>query len=308
MSHRCLVLMCTYNGEKYLQEQINSIFAQKDVDVELLIADDKSTDNTVDIIKKAIESGQNIKLIENPDNKGYAKNFLDLIVSVKDTDYDYYALSDQDDYWLENKLISAINKIEDYESTHEMKNGTLYFSNSIITDENLNPIKNNNKALKNKKISKYNFLICNYAQGCTMVLTRELMRYFCSQYNCATTIPGYHDWFIALLASVGADFVCDANSYMLYRQHGKNVIGGQGIAISLKQKISTARSHCEEREQFLSWVYSNYKNILTKCALRILKSRIYYRKRLGSKISLIFYWLLLRKSIKAIGCVVLNML
>ena len=105
------ILMGTYNGDKYLREQLDSIFKQKDVDITLFIDDDLSSDNTIDIIK---EYAKNYRIYwkVNEKNKNYTYNFLDLLFEVKDKNFDYFALSDQDDVWEEDKIISAINKLE----------------------------------------------------------------------------------------------------------------------------------------------------------------------------------------------------
>lgn len=103
---RCLILLSTYNGEKYLPELLESVLAQKDIYVDILARDDGSTDKTVEILKKydrvKVYGGNNLKP---------AKSFLDLIWKA-DINYDYYALCDQDDVWKEEKIISAVKCIE----------------------------------------------------------------------------------------------------------------------------------------------------------------------------------------------------
>ena len=102
------VLMSTYNGEKYIEQQIKSILAQENVDVTLYIRDDGSFDNTVYCIKKFQDKNINIII---GDNKGPCNSFLELVNLVDDT-YDYYAFSDQDDVWLPQKLKKSIDLIE----------------------------------------------------------------------------------------------------------------------------------------------------------------------------------------------------
>lgn len=102
------VLMSTYNGEKYLKEQIDSILSQVDVDVRLVIRDDGSTDNTVGVIKEYSQRNSNVEFTVGK-NIGYANSFLTLIQMAGDSDY--YAFSDQDDIWKKNKLSTAVDKI-----------------------------------------------------------------------------------------------------------------------------------------------------------------------------------------------------
>ena len=98
------VFMSTYNGEKYLEQQIESILHQEHVKVKLFIRDDGSKDNTIKILRKYSKLS-NIHVIYG-DNIGYAKSFLKIIENNEYTSY--YSFSDQDDIWLPNKLHEAI--------------------------------------------------------------------------------------------------------------------------------------------------------------------------------------------------------
>ena len=104
------VLMSTYNGEKYIKEQLDSIFRQKEVKVTLYVRDDGSTDGTLDIIKLY----HGIILLPFDENKGPGLSFMTLLYHVmgQSTKYDYYAFADQDDIWMDNKLIKAIKQIQ----------------------------------------------------------------------------------------------------------------------------------------------------------------------------------------------------
>ena len=96
------VLLSTYNGEKYLQEQIESIIRQEDVEISLLIRDDGSCDKTIEIIENLKRKNSNI-IYYSGNNLGPARSFMDLI--NKSGNFDYYAFSDQDDVWKSKKLI-----------------------------------------------------------------------------------------------------------------------------------------------------------------------------------------------------------
>lgn len=138
---RCLILLSTYNGEKYLPELLESVLAQKDIYVDILARDDGSTDKTVEILKKydrvKVYGGNNLKP---------AKSFLDLIWKA-DINYDYYALCDQDDVWKEEKIISAVKCIENidkpalYSSAVEVVDKDLTFIRKSFTDNTFkNPL------------------------------------------------------------------------------------------------------------------------------------------------------------------------
>lgn len=98
------VVMSTYNGEKYLKEQIDSILSQEGVDVRLYIRDDGSSDRTTDILA-SYQEHKNVK-IEKGNNLGFAKSFLTALDECDEADY--YAFSDQDDVWEKDKLSTAI--------------------------------------------------------------------------------------------------------------------------------------------------------------------------------------------------------
>ncbi len=128
------VLLSSYNGEKYIERQIESILAQEEVDVHLLIRDDGSKDSTRKIIAEYAERYPDKVEVVTGENLGYKKSFLKLLKMAGD--YDYYAFADQDDYWLPDKEISSIREME--------KDGDdipkLAQVNLEGTDENLKPL------------------------------------------------------------------------------------------------------------------------------------------------------------------------
>lgn len=103
------VLLSTYNGEKYLEEQLNSLIKQEDVELRILVRDDGSKDRTHEILDKWQKRGH-INWYEGK-NKGAAQSFMDLIYNAPEADY--YAFCDQDDVWLPEKLKVAIDKIRE---------------------------------------------------------------------------------------------------------------------------------------------------------------------------------------------------
>ena len=104
------VLMCTYNGEKYLKEQIDSIQNQKGVSVFIYVRDDGSKDKTIDILEEYQQKG-GLKWFRCK-NVGPAVGFMELLYQTARNDFDYFAFSDQDDIWLETKLLNATERIE----------------------------------------------------------------------------------------------------------------------------------------------------------------------------------------------------
>ncbi len=216
---KVLVVMSTYNGEKFMAEQIDSILAQKDVAVTIHIFDDCSKDKTQEIAREYEKKDKRVVLHVNEKNKNFTYNFIDGLFTFKNEQgYDYYAFSDQDDFWVEDKLISAINKIE------EVGRCTLYSSNLKLVDGELKPLGANMVDMKyvNKK---YDVACKNVVTGCTAVFDNDFKNLVTSKYPENIYL---HDHWIALIANYvdGANFVYDiCPDHILYRQHGNNQIG-----------------------------------------------------------------------------------
>lgn len=105
------IAMTTYNGEKYLKEQIDSILNQTVSDFELIVCDDVSSDSTMDILNDYAEKDDRVHVFRNEENLGFLKNFEKAIRICLDRGAEYVALSDQDDVWTENHLEVLLNTI-----------------------------------------------------------------------------------------------------------------------------------------------------------------------------------------------------
>lgn len=202
------VLMSTYNGEKYLREQIDSILAQKGVEIHLLVRDDGSKDNTVEILKKY----KDIEIIQAK-NVGATNSFLNLIELAGD--YDFYAFADQDDVWDEDKIYVAISRLEIYDCP------AIYSGNTRLVDKELNLIK---CETLNPLTTLGSAIVKNYVTGCTTVFNHELMsrlKEYKPQY------APFHDWWVNLVClSVGGVSIYDFKPHINYRQHDNNVVSG----------------------------------------------------------------------------------
>lgn len=211
------VLMSTYNGEKYIKEQIESILSQKLVDVHLFVRDDVSSDSTVDILEQYQRDGK-LKYIKGKVNVGAGSSFMQVLYDTSD-DFDYYAWSDQDDVWLDNKLISAIQMLQN-------SGKQLYMSNLMCVDKDLNEI-----GLRNTipaDISIYSIICENQTNGCTMVFTQKFMRELVSisrRPSDSLFQSRYHDTWTAMVGAVKDEIIYDFNFFILYRQHESNEVG-----------------------------------------------------------------------------------
>lgn len=202
------VLMSTYNGEKYIMDQIDSILQQEGIEVHLLIRDDGSKDSTVSIL----EQYNNIEKIYG-DNIGATKSYFELI--KLSGDYEFFAFADQDDVWDSDKLITGINNIEQYNCP------AIYSSNTRLVDRDLHFIKTETK----KPITTLgSAIVKNYATGCTSVFNSQLMK---KLKQCYPKYAPFHDWWANLVClSVGGISIFDETPHMNYRQHGNNVVSG----------------------------------------------------------------------------------
>lgn len=217
------VLMATYNGERFVSEQIESILQQKDVDVTLIISDDGSTDHTPDIVHNFINKNDSVILCNESRIGGSAKNFYTLMSQASLLDYDFVALSDQDDVWPDHKLSRAIDQI-----TSGKVDG--YSSDVIVVNGRLKTTKYIRKSHPQKK---YDFLFESPGPGCTFVITQALWQFLKSKIDDQVFDFDYHDWWMyACARHHGFRWHIDDAPNLFYRQHANNLIGANFNFIS----------------------------------------------------------------------------
>lgn len=270
------VLLSTYNGEKYLKEQIESILKQEEVEISILVRDDGSSDKTIEILEEISKNNTNIKFYKG-ENKGPARSFMELV--QKSEEADYYAFADQDDIWETKKIISAINKLNNSDMPE------LYVSSVTIVDENLNNI-------ENKEIQgKFTFegeMIKNFAYGCTQVFNkklRDIINLYEPQY-----IIMHDSWITRVCYAIGGNVVIDKNSYIKYRQHSNNVVGYKDGGIKkLKKQFKIAfKEKTKMRVNIAMELKSGYKDLLTARSLETINNLIEYTRNAKAKINLLF--------------------
>lgn len=213
---KLVVLMSTYNGEKYLREQLDSLVSQELKPTKIIVRDDGSKDDTVNILE---EYASNYGFIDYycGKNIGPAKSFFELINKVGG--YDYYALCDQDDVWFKDKLSSAIEKLQKEDSNIPL----LYAGRFILTDENLNPLKSDVSKLYSFSDFAHS-LVFHSSPGCTFVFNNEtrkqVIKYDVNKEYCLI-----HDAIIHKVATLFGKMILDNEPHMYYRQHKNNVYG-----------------------------------------------------------------------------------
>lgn len=226
------VLMATYNGEAFLQEQLDSLLQQEGVSVTIYARDDGSTDKTISILQTFRQQTGKLVLLDNTCTQlKAAKNFLSVVRDIDLSLVDYIAYCDQDDRWLPRKLQAAINAIH----TEQV---SCYASNLIMGDAAGRPVPK--KSLLSR-LAAYLFSFKANAQktydhyfeaasaGCTLVLTKEAA--VCLQQVITETfdrIPttASHDWSTYAITRLhGFTWYIDPAAYIIYRQHGANAYG-----------------------------------------------------------------------------------
>lgn len=233
-----VILMATFNGDRYLKEQINSILRQTYSDWYLVIRDDGSTDNTVNILNSYKNAyPDKISVIVNKSNKHGAKeNFFFLSRIALKKQYKYIMYSDQDDIWKIDKIDITLRKLKEIEKDKNIP--VLVHTDLEVVDNNLNVIAPSfikySKLDNNDSFS--HLLIQNNITGCTMLINRALLLKSLSIKNNKKIIM--HDWWFALIASVFGKVVFLSKPTILYRQHGDNVVGAKKINLySMSKKI-----------------------------------------------------------------------
>lgn len=216
MSKKVAILLSTYNGEKYLREQIDSILAQTYDNFELIVRDDGSRDSTVEIVKEYIEKSDKITLMVGK-NLGFIKSFFELL---KHSDADYFSFADQDDIWLPNKIELAVNSLNKLDDTKP----NMAFSNVDYYDTEMNFMGNGDS--KGKKPSFLNSLYECINQGMTMVINKTTRDYI------VKNIPEkcfFHDWWTYMICTAFGNVVQDDVVTVKYRRAKTNAtVEGQG--------------------------------------------------------------------------------
>lgn len=217
------ILMSTYNGEKFIEEQIDSIRRQNYRQLILIIRDDGSTDATIDIIRRASECDNRIIFINDESgNLGPAGSFSRLLREVKT---EYFMFSDQDDVWLPDKVERTLSCFTDKNKPQ------VVFTDLVVVDERLEPLADSFMqmsrfdAYSGKELNRE--IIQNIVVGCTMAGNRRLLEFSGLAERPPPASMIMHDWWLALVAVCFGDLIFEDRPTILYRQHGNNCLGAK---------------------------------------------------------------------------------
>ncbi len=211
------ILMSTFNGSRYLREQIASLQHQTFSKWNLYIRDDGSADNTIEIIEKLAQSDNRIHLIS--DNKCRLRPMKSFLTLLKEVNADFYFFCDQDDFWKEDKLQLMLDRISKEDNTKP----NLVYCNLQCVNSELKPIDNQFNYLVGQ-LSGYSRCVSNDMPGCVMLINKKLRDLTVTNTTEFSNIL-MHDWWIALIAQFCGKIFFLNKRLILYRQHGNNAIG-----------------------------------------------------------------------------------
>jgi len=220
-----IILLSTYNGEKYLKEQLDSLYKQTYKNIKIIVRDDGSTDKTLDILQS-----YDVCLLKSNGNIGVKRSFsLLLEYAIENTNADYFMFCDQDDVWKEDKVEKTLAKMEELEQ--QCKNiPILVHTDLVLVNEKLEVIHPSfwEHEYIIPGINSFNRLLMqNTITGCTVMINRKLAQF---------SLPIseeiiMHDWWIGLVASKFGKIDFVKNPLILYRQHANNSIGAQTFTL-----------------------------------------------------------------------------
>ena len=250
------ILMCTFEGQRFLHQQLASFEAQSLKAWTLLVSDDGSSDNTLDILQSHQRQWGKGKLsIQGGPRQGFAANFLNLTCQAE-IKADFYAYADQDDIWEADKLERAVNWLK----TIPADVPALYCSRTRLVDEE-------NKTLGFSPLFKKppcfaNALVQNIGGGNTMVFNHASRKLLCQAGKDIEVVS--HDWWAYILVTgCGGKVLYDKYPSVRYRQHKENLIGCNKF---LKKNFSILN-------KFLSGNYKNWNNLNLK-ALKTINENL----------------------------------
>jgi glycosyltransferase involved in cell wall biosynthesis len=238
------VVLATYNGSRFLAHQLESVIKQSYRNIEIIIVDDCSTDNTISIIGNFIAQDNRIQLFQNTTNLGYIKNFEKGCSLAKGK---FIALCDQDDFWHEDKIRNCYESIGDH---------PMIYCDSVLCDEALQPIGVNISG----RVNCLNFdnplqqaVFCRIYGHATLI-RKDFMQ---KAIPFLPVIP--HDWWLCYLATCNGEIKYLPQPLAFYRQHSENIFGAAGGKTKKHNKLNKKEKREEENERIRKRMIAFYE-------------------------------------------------
>ncbi len=246
MKEQVHIVMATYNGEKYVREQLDSLLVQTHENLTIEVCDDGSTDGTVAIVEEYAKRDKRVSLYRNAKNQGYVKNFLE---GIKRCQAPYVMLCDQDDIWQRDKVEQTLAEM--IQAEREMPDKpVLVFTNAVSFDSDTGKelgLFHETSHLNVKKVDTAHLFMENKCIGCTMMMNRAVLPFL----NELPEEIRVHDWWLALICSHFGVIRYIPKVTLRYRQHEGNQIGGTSYSGYLKKRLA----HIREQRQALLLTY-----------------------------------------------------
>lgn len=243
------ILLCSYNGERFIREQLDSIWAQTYRNWKVWVSDDGSSDRTLEILSAYGQAWgvDRLEVLRGP-SRGFAANFLSLVCRPE-IDADYFSYADQDDIWEKGKLMRALEQLKEFSSDGP----ALYCSRTTLVDETGAPL--GLSPLFTQRPDFRNALVQNVGGGNTMVFNakaRGILQIAGADLNVVA-----HDWWTYVaISAAGGRIIYDPQPTLLYRQHGGNLIGS-----NLGWSARLARVRLLMQGQLRRWIDANMAGI-----------------------------------------------
>lgn len=240
------IILSSYNGERYIKEQISSILENTWKDWRLWVCDDGSQDGTEGIVKE-LEAQYPDKIFWRPNetNKGAAISFLD---GARKATGDYVMFCDQDDFWLPDKIEDTVAFMKASEQRYGKEMPLTVFTDAKVVDQDLNVMQESfhkSSRLDTTKLDLPHMLMENKMMGCTMMVNRALLQ----RLERFPKKVRMHDWWVGIVAASYGKILYLNKPTMLYRQHGSNVVGS--IEFSKENVMEKASTWRKQKQALL---------------------------------------------------------
>lgn len=266
-------MLSTYNGSKYLKEQLDSLQNQTYKNFEIIARDDGSSDNTLEILK-----AYDVKLMDAGKNLGAKGSFTELLsYATANSEAEYFMFCDQDDVWKSDKIEKTIVKMQEMEQEFGVV-PLLVHTDLEVVDEKLNTISGSFLGFQKLNPAKNNFnnlLMQNVITGCTVMLNKELAKKCLYMPNEAIM----HDWWIGLAASYFGKIGYVQEATIKYRQHTSNTIGAKEFNIAFILEKIFKKIRVEENAAQAKAFLQYFEKELDEGAKKMLREFAYIQTK-----------------------------